>query len=132
MFNFLLLKLIDKIAGISLLAKKNALAFSQQLTCPRNIDIYSIPTVSRELLYTFFASACYPLSIKCPLSTLNTRCFYFLRVRICRLYIKDHAPLLGHVICLHGNSCIHVLGEPRVTEVTFATWVYNNMATQMQ
>ena len=46
-FNFLLLKLIDKIAGISLLAKKNALAFSQQLTCPRNIDIYSVPTVSR-------------------------------------------------------------------------------------
>ena len=33
---------------------------------------------------------------------------------------------------LHGNFCIRVLGEPRDTEVTFATWVYTNMATQMR
>ena len=41
-------------------------------------------------------------------------------------------PLRGQVISLHGNSCIRVLGEPRDTEVTFATWVYTNMVTHLR
>ena len=39
--------------------------------------------------------------------------------------------ILGHIISLHRNFCIRILGEPRDTEVTFSTWVYN-MAAQMR
>ena len=69
-----------------------------------------------------FAQAGYALPIKCPLSTSNIYCFYFLQTAICRLDVRDYVPLLGHVIFLYGNSDIRIFGEPYGTEVTFGTW----------
>ena len=64
----------------------------------------------------------------------------YLKHRLIILALSQHVlsgrqrscPLRGQVISLHGNFCIRVLGEPRDTEVTFATWVYTNMVTHLR
>ena len=100
--------------------------FQQQLCKISRILVSKFITLQKSCRKRFFFFFLHKLvttlPVKCPLGTSNIRYFYFLHTVICRLDVRDHVPLVGHVISLYGNSDIHILGEPRDTEVAFGTW----------
>ena len=95
--------------------------FQQKLCKISRILVSKFITLQKSCRKRDFAQTGYTLPIKCLLSTSNIHCFYFLQTAICRLNVRDHVPLPGHVISLYGNSDIRNLGEPRDTEDTFGT-----------
>ena len=84
--------------------------FQQKLCKISRILVSKFITLQKSCRKRVFAQTGYTLPIKCPLSTSNIHCFCFLETAICRLDVRDHVPLLGHVISLYGNSDIRILG----------------------
>ena len=101
--------------------KCQTLISSKKMCKISRILVSKFITLQNSCRKRVFAQTGYTLPIKFLLGTSNIHCFYFLQTAICRLNVRDHVPLLGHVISLNGNSDICILGEPRDTEDTFGT-----------